>query len=88
MVCEKCRGQHPTDKCRKSDKIIIDFLELNDATKKASKEVQLDKEPPEVLESDEDEYQFVNQVVNSVAKVKPSKATNLASPYDLWKDLA
>ena len=33
-----------------------DFLELNDATKRASKEVQLDKEPSEVLESDEDEY--------------------------------
>ena len=64
------------------------FLELNDAIKKASKEVQLDKEPLEVLESDENEYQFVNQAVNPVAKVKSSKATNLAGPYDLWKDLA
>ena len=33
-----------------------DFLELNDTTKIVSKEVQLDKEPLEVLESDEDEY--------------------------------
>ena len=60
-----------------------DFLELNDATKRASKEVQLDKEPPETLESDKDEYQFVNQVVNPIAKVKPSKATNPVGPYDL-----
>ena len=65
-----------------------DFLEFNDTTKTASKEVQLDKEPPEVLESDEDEYQFVNQVVNPVAKDKASKATNPADLYDLWKDLA
>ena len=36
------------------------FLELNGATRRASKEVQLDKEPLEVFESDEDEYQFVN----------------------------
>ena len=35
---------------------VPDFLDLNDATKRASKEVQLDKEPPEALESDEDEY--------------------------------
>ena len=56
-----------------------DFLELNDATKRASKEIQLDKEPPEALESNKDEYQFVNPI----AKVKPSKATNPASPYDL-----
>ena len=33
-----------------------DFLEFNDATIRASKEVQLDKEPPEALESDKDEY--------------------------------
>ena len=65
-----------------------DFLELNDATERASKEVQLDKEPPEALESDEDEYQFVNQPVNPIAKVKPSKATNPTGPYDLWMDLA
>ena len=65
-----------------------DFFELNNATKRASKEVQLDKEPPKAFESDEDEYQFVNQVVNPVVKVKSSKATNPASPYDLWKDLA
>ena len=66
----------------------LDFLELNDAMKTASKEAQLDKEPPEVLESDKDEYQFVNQPVNPIAKVKPSKATNPAGPYDLWMDLA
>ena len=60
-----------------------DFLEHNDATKRANKKVQLDKEPPEVLESDEDEYQFLNQVVNPIAKVKPSKATNPAGLYDL-----
>ena len=50
-----------------------DFLELNDTTKTASKEVQLDKEPSKVLDSDEDEYQFVNQAVYPIAKVKPSK---------------
>ena len=66
----------------------LDFLELNDATKQASKEVQLDKEPPEVLGSDEDEYQFVNQPINPIAKAKSSKATNPAGPYDLWMDLA
>ena len=64
------------------------FLELNDATKTTSKEVRLDKEPPEALESDEDEYHFVNQAVNPIAKVKPRKATNPAGPYDLWMDLA
>ena len=64
------------------------FLELNDATKRASKEVQLDEEPPEVLESDKDEYEFVNQAVNPIAKVKPSKATNPTCPYDLWMDMA
>ena len=64
------------------------FLKLNDVTKTASKEVQLDKEPPEALESNEDKYQFVNQAVNPIAKAKPSKATNPTSPYDLWMDLA
>ena len=76
------------EKSEESSGDELDFFKLNDITKTASKEVQLDKEPLEVLESDKDEYQFVNQAVNSVAKVKPSKAINLARPYDLWKDLA
>ena len=50
----------------------LDFLEFNDVTKRAIKDVQLDKEPPKDLKSDEDEYQFVNQVVNPVAKIKPT----------------
>ena len=59
----------------------LDFLEPNNATKKASKEVQLDNEPPEALEIDEDEYQFVNQAVSPIVKVKPDKATNPVGPY-------
>ena len=35
-----------------------DFLELNEATQKATKEVQLDDDPPILLEANEDEYQF------------------------------
>ena len=77
-----------SEKSEESSSDEPDFLELNDATKRASKDVQLDKEPPEVLESDEDEYQFINQSVNPIAKAKPSKATNPAGPYDLWMDLA
>ena len=34
----------------------LDFLKLNDATKKTTKEVQLDNETLKVLEDDEDEY--------------------------------
>ena len=66
----------------------LDFIELNNATKKATKQVQLDNEPSKVIEPHEDEYQFVNQAINPIVKVKPSKATNPAGPYDLWMDLA
>ena len=65
-----------------------DFIELNNATKKATKQVQLDNEPSKVIKPDDDEYQFINQGVNPVFKVKPSKAINLADPYDMWTDLA
>ena len=33
-----------------------DFLELNEATQKATKEVRLEDNPPDLLEQDEDEY--------------------------------
>ena len=33
-----------------------DFLELNEATQKATKEVRLEDNPPDVLEQNEDEY--------------------------------
>ena len=49
-----------------------DFIEMNNATKKATKQVQLDNEPSEVIELDENEYQFVNQAINPIAKVKSS----------------
>ena len=65
-----------------------DFLELNKATQKATKEVRLEDNPPDLLEQDEDEYQFVNRPSSPVFKRKIDKAINLADPYDLWKDLA
>ena len=37
-----------------------DFIELNNATKKETKQVQLDNEPSKVIGPDEDEYQFEN----------------------------
>ena len=42
-----------------SDESLVDepdFIELNNATKKATKQVQLDNEPSKVIEPDEDEY--------------------------------
>ena len=71
------------DESDKSSDDEPDFIELNNATKKATKQVLLDNEPSEVIKPDEDEYQFVNQAINPIAKVKPSKATNPAGPYDL-----
>ena len=65
-----------------------DFLELNEATQKATKEVQLEDNPLDLLEQDEDEYQFVNRPPSLVFKRKTDKAINPADPYDLWKDLA
>ena len=66
----------------------LDFLELNKATQKATKEVRLEDNPPDLLEQDEDEYQFVNRPSSPVFKRKTNKAINPADPYDLWKDLA
>ena len=66
----------------------LDFLELNEATQKATKEVRLEDNPPDMLEQDEDEYQFVNKPSSPVFKRKTDKAINPADPYDLWKDLA
>ena len=63
-------------------------MELNDATLKATKEIRLEDNPLDVLEQDEDEYQFVNKPSSPVFKRKIDKAINLADPYDLWKDLA
>ena len=42
-------------KFKKSSKNQPDFFELNNATKKETKEVQLNNEPPEVLKVNEDE---------------------------------
>ena len=64
-----------------------DFLELNEATQKASKEVRLKDNLPNLLEEDEDQYQFVNRPSSPVFKRKTDKAINPADPYDLWKDL-
>ena len=66
----------------------LDFLELNEAMQKATKEVRLEDNPPDLLEQDEDEYQFVNRPSSPVFKRKTDKAINPADPYDLWKDLA
>ena len=66
----------------------LDFLELNEATQKATKEVWLEDHLPDLLEQDEDEYQFVNRPPSPVFKRKMDKAINPADPYDLWKDLA
>ena len=54
-----------------------DFLELNEATQKVTKEVQLDDNPPKVVEQNEDEYQFVNRPTSLVFKSKAGKAINL-----------
>ena len=72
----------------KSSEDEPDFLELNEATQKATKEVRLEDNPPDVLEQDEDKYQFVNRPSSLVFKRKMDKAINPADPYDLWKDLA
>ena len=50
------------------------FLELNKATQKATKEVQLEDDPPIIL--DEDDYQFVNRRASPVSKSKGGKAIN------------
>ena len=71
-----------------SSKEEPDFLELNEATQKATKEVRLENHLPDLLEQDEDEYQFVNRPPSPVFKRKTDKAINPADPYDLWKDLA
>ena len=65
-----------------------DFMELNEATQKATKEVRLEDNPPDLLEQDDDEYQFVNRSSSPIFKRKTDKAINPADPYDLWKDLA
>ena len=66
----------------------LDFLELNEATQKATKEVRLEDNPANMLEQNEDEYQFINRPSSPVFKSKAGKAINPADPYDLWKDLA
>ena len=65
-----------------------DFMKLNEATQKATKEVWLEDNPPNLLEQDEVEYQFINRPSSLVFKRKTDKAINPADPYDLWKDLA
>ena len=65
-----------------------DFMELNEATQKATKEVWLEDNPPDLLEQDKDEYQFVNRPSSPVFKKKTNKAINPAHLCDLWKDLA
>ena len=72
----------------KSSKEEPDFLELNEATQKATKEVQLHDNSPEMLEQNEDEYQFVNRPTSPVFKNKAGKVINPADSYDLWKHLA
>ena len=71
-----------------SSKEEPDFLELNEAMQKTTKEVRLEDNPVDLLEQDEDEYQFVNKPSSPVFKRKTDKAINPADPYDLSKDLA
>ena len=61
----------------------LDFLELNKATQKVTKEVQMVDDPSEMLEQNEDEYHFVNRLTSLVFKSKASKAINPVDPYDL-----
>ena len=82
---EEKEGEEESEESSKDEP---NFLELNEATQKATKEVRLEDNPPDLSEQDEDEYQFVNGPSSPVFKRKTDKAINPADPYDLWKDLA
>ena len=84
-VPEEKEGEEESEESSKDEP---DFMELNKATQKATKEVWLEDNPPDLLEQDEDEYQFVNKPSNPVFKRKTDKAINPADLYDLCKDLA
>ena len=84
-IQEEKEGEEESEESFKEEP---NFLELNEATQKATKEVRLEDNPPDLLEQDEDEYQFVNRPSSSVFKRKMDKVINPADPYDLWKDLA
>ena len=71
------------EKSKESYEDEPDFLELNEATQKATKEVRLEDNLPDVLEQDKDEYQFVNKPSSPVFKKKTDKAINPADPYEL-----
>ena len=62
---EKKEGEEESEE---SSKEKPDFLELNEATQKATKEVRLEDNPPDMLEQNEDEYQFINRPSSPVFK--------------------
>ena len=84
-IQEKKEGEEESEESSEDEP---DFLELNEATQKATKEVQLEDNLPDLLEQDEDEYQFVNKPSSLIFMRKMDKAVNPTDPYDLWKDLA
>ena len=52
-IQEEKKGEEESEESSKDEP---DFLELNKATQKATKEVRLEDNPPDLLEQDEDEY--------------------------------
>ena len=59
-ILEKEPAKKVKEKFEESSNNKPNFIELNDATKRATKEVQLDIESLEILELDEDTWKFLN----------------------------
>jgi hypothetical protein len=66
----------------------MDFTRLNEETQHAAQDVRFDRESSVAVEPDEDEYQHINQEPLIIQRRRTTKASNLASHYDLWGDLA